>query len=419
MSQKQPTTASTSCADDYDPNSLNMDEAVTRIHSMLHPVNAYEQLDIRQALNRVLFENVSSTINVPSHTNSAMDGYAIKYADKDKTLSVIGNSFAGHPYDGVLESGQAIRIMTGAAIPDGADTVVMQEHVKTHETAIEITHSIKSGENIRQKGEDLKIGDTALSKGRKIIASDVGLLASMGISEVKVSRKLRVAFFSTGDELKNVGEPLEYGQIYDSNRYTLYCMLNQLGCDVIDMGIIPDNKEKIESAFKIAAHNADVLITSGGVSVGEADFVKLTLEKLGKINFWKIAMKPGRPLAVGTIDKSYFFGLPGNPVSAMVTFFQFVQPALRFLMGQSQYENSYQEVKCVSPLKKRPGRVEFQRGILFKDENGKTVVKTTGNQGSHVLSSMSKANCFIILEQDCGQVDVGTTVKVQAFETLM
>jgi len=419
MTNKQDTPAATSCADDFDPNSLNMEDAIKRIQSMLSPLNAYEQIDIRRALGKTLFENVKSTINVPAYTNSAMDGYAIKHAERENNLLLSGTAFAGKPFEGTLKDNETIRIMTGAAIPEGADTVVMQEHVETQESSIKLTRPISFGENIRKQGEDLKLGETALQKGRQLRASDIGLLASMGISEVKVTRNLRVAFFSTGDELKNVGEPLEHGQIYDSNRYTLHCMLEKLGCNVLDMGIIPDNIDEIESAFNTASKNSDVLITSGGVSVGEADFVKITLEKLGKVNFWKIAMKPGRPLAVGTIDNAYFFGLPGNPVSAMVTFYQFVQPALRFLMGQSQFENSVLHIKCISKLKKRPGRVEFQRGILFKDENGDFVVKTTGNQGSHVLSSMSKANCFIILEQDSGNIDEGTIVKVQTFESLM
>ena len=418
MQENSKNTAQTSCDDDYDPNSLNMDQAIEKIHAMLRPVESFEQLDIRQSLNRVLFEDIKSTINVPSHTNSAMDGYAIQFSEQEKPLEVVGSAFAGKPFEGELQSGQAIRIMTGASMPSGADSVVMQEHVEREDNIIRLTKTLKQGENVREKGEDLAIGESALTKGRLLQASDIGLLASMGISEVKVARKLRVAFFSTGDELKNVGETLEAGQIYDSNRYTIYAMLKNLGCEVVDMGIIPDNEEKIESAFKIASANADVLITSGGVSVGDADFVKLTLEKLGKVNFWKIAMKPGRPLAVGTLQNCYFFGLPGNPVSAMVTFYQFVRPALRFLMGQTQFENHFLQLKCISPLKKRPGRVEFQRGIYFQDENGQFVVKSTGNQGSHVLSSMSKANCFIILDQDQGKVEAGSLVKVQTFESL-
>lgn len=421
---KQKNTSQASCADDFDPNSLNMENARLQIQKMLKPITSFEQIDIRIALNRVLFEDINSRINVPSHTNSAMDGYAIRYEDIERApqtpLNVIGKAFAGNPYISTpLSAGTCVRIMTGASIPDGADTVVMQEHVEVEDQSIQIIGEHKKGQNIRLQGEDLKIGDVALEKGRKLNAADIGLLASMGISEVKVTRPLRVAFFSTGDELKNVGEILETGQIYDSNRYTLYSMLRQLNCDVIDMGIVKDKPELIENAFQTASQNADVLITTGGVSVGEADFVKVTLEKLGKVNFWKIAMKPGRPLAVGTLDSCYFFGLPGNPVSAMVTFYQFIQPALRFLMGQKEIENSFLRVKCISPLKKRPGRVEFQRGILFLNENDEFVVKSTGNQGSHVLSSMSQANCFIVLEQDCGNVSENSIVKVQAFENFM
>ncbi len=409
------------CQDDYDPNSLAFDEAAKRIFHMLTPLQAYEVVDIRTALNRTLFEAVASTIDVPAFTNSAMDGYAVRYSDvqAQTPLKIIGKSFAGKPFDGQVNAGEAVRIMTGASMPKGADTVIMQEHVATEGDKLRISGNHKVGQNIRKKGEDLQIGATALEKGRKLNAADIGLLASMGISQVKVTRRLRVAFFSTGDELKNLGESLQTGQIYDSNRYTSYCMLRQLSCETLDMGIVPDQPAAIEQAFKTAAQNADVLITSGGVSVGEADFVKTTLEKLGRVNFWKIAMKPGRPLAVGKLGQCYFFGLPGNPVSAMVTFYQLVQPALRYLMGQSITENAYLTVKCITPLKKRPGRIEFQRGILFRDENGELVVKTTGNQGSHVLSSMSQANCFIVLAPDCDGVAANSYVKVQTLGNLM
>ncbi len=411
-----------SCTDDHDPNLLSIEQARQRIKEMLTPINAYEQIHIRQALSRILYQTVNSTIDVPSYTNSAMDGYAIRFEDIDANptiaLKVIGKSFAGNNFSGTVNANQAVRIMTGASIPHGADTVIMQEHVELENDCIRVQQQYSKGQNIRQRGEDLTVGESALSEGRLLMSPDIGLLASMGIAEVKVTRKLRVAFFSTGDELQNVGEVLEDGQIYDSNRYTLYSMLTQLGCEIIDMGIIKDQPDLIENAFKSAAQHADVLITSGGVSVGEADYVKVTLEKLGKVNFWKLAMKPGRPLAVGKLDSCYFFGLPGNPVSAIVTFYQLVQPALRFLTGQAEAKNTILRVRSVSSLKKRRGRVEFQRGTLFHTENGELVVKTTGNQGSHVLSSLSKANCFIVLEEDCGNVEENTMVNVQTFENL-
>lgn len=412
-----------SCADEFDPNSLNMDLAKLRIQEMIHPLRAYESLHIRDALNRCLSSDVLSTVNVPAYTNSAMDGYAIRYndikPDAKSILKVIGTAYAGKPFKGEISSGQCIRIMTGAMLPEGVDTVIMQEHVTRLDQHIEIDPGHSHGQNVRMTGEDLKIGEPALFKGTLIKPADVGLLASLGIAEVQVTRKARVAFFSTGDELCSIGQVLQEGQIYDSNRYTLYCMLKNLGVEVIDMGIIKDDPDSIQAAFLAAADCSDLMITSGGVSVGDADYVKQTLESLGHVNFWKIAMKPGKPLAVGKVKNAYFFGLPGNPVSAMVTFYQFVQPAIRQLMGQKQTEATTIRVKTVSILKKRPGRIDFQRGILFRDENGEYVVRTTGNQGSHVLSSMSEANCFIVLPLDSGRVEAGSLVDVQPFHGML
>jgi len=413
-----------SCDDDYDPHSLDVIEAQERIQQMLVSVSESETVAIRDALGRTLSEDVLSTINVPAYTNSAMDGYAIVGSDlgKVKSFLPVGIAYAGKPYNGSVKSGECIRIMTGAPICDGVDTVIMQEQVNITEgndNKIILSGSHKPGQNVRKKGEDLKQGSAAILTGRHLTPSDIGLLASLGIAEVSVCRKVRVALLSTGDELKNVGETLGEGQIYDSNRYTIYCMLQRLGVEIIDLGIIKDKREDIRAAFEEASKNTDAVITSGGVSVGDADFVKEILAEMGNVNFWKIAMKPGRPLAVGQIGKSFFFGLPGNPVSAMVTFYQYIQPAIRQIMGQSQAENPSIQMKCVSKLKKRPGRVEFQRGIIFTDDNGEHVVKSTGNQGSHVLSSMSEANCFIVLPLESGNVEVNSLVEVQPFDGLI
>jgi len=412
-----------SCMDEYDPNSLSVQQALERIKQQTSPLNGNIKVAIRDALDGVLAEDVLSTINVPAFTNSAMDGYAVRYADIENDpsvkLHIVGTAFAGKPFTGDISSKQCIRIMTGAPVPNKMDTVVMQEHTSSDGDTLSINSECKKGQNIRLYGEDLKIGEIAIATGQKLRAADIGLIASLGIPEVAIKRKIRVAFFSTGDELRSIGENLEEGQIYDSNRYTIFCMLKTFGVEIIDMGIIPDDPKSIRSAFETAASNADMLITTGGVSVGDADFVKQTLEELGEVNFWKIAMKPGKPLAFGQLESTTFFGLPGNPVSAMVTFYQFVQPALRQLLGQTEVNNTTIQLKCTSTLKKRPGRVDFQRGIIFTDENGESYVKSTGNQGSHVLSSMCQANCFIILPQNSGNIEAGNFVEVQPFTGIM
>ena len=409
---------------DYDPNSMSVEKAREHIRAFLSPVSAIERLNIRAALGRVLAEDVISPVNVPQHDNSAMDGYAVRFedlkADTEATLKVIGTAFAGKPYDGMLGSGQAVRIMTGAVIPSGADSVVQQERAKVSGDRVSVMPLPKKGTNTRNAGEDLRAGAPALRRGQPIRPAEIGMMASLGIGEVAVYRKLRVAFFSTGDELVAIGNPLGPGQIYDSNRYTIYGLLVRLGCEVLDMGVIRDTPEDVEQAFMQAAQAADVVITSGGVSVGEADYVKQILDRLGEVLFWKIAMKPGRPLAYGKIGSAHFFGLPGNPVAVMVTFYQFVRDALLHLQGQTTATPlPTQKIVCTSPIKKAPGRTEFQRGILSRDSNGEWTVRTTGDQGSGILSSMSQANCFIILPTDQGNVPAGTAVDVQLLEGLV
>lgn len=407
------------CMDDFDPNSLTVEQARGKIHESITAVDGFESIAIRSALGRTLATAILSPINVPSHTNSAMDGYAVNSADLpasgQKQLTVCGTAMAGHPLNVEISAGQCARIMTGAMVPMGTDTVIMQEHVQRDGDVITIDESHKAGQNVRQAGEDLSTGQTVLEAGRFITPADLGLLASLGIAEVQVRRKLRVAFFSTGDELRSIGQQLETGQIYDSNRYTLYGALTALGVDILDMGVIADDRELIEQAFLQAAENADAMITTGGVSVGEADFVKETLDKLGQVGFWKISMKPGRPLSFGKVGKANFFGLPGNPVSAMVTFYQIVLPALNSMMGKSDVEPVSIQARCVSGLKKSAGRVEYQRGIMATDEEGQMVVSSTGHQGSHILRSMSQANCFIILPLESTGAETGEMVTVQPF----
>jgi molybdopterin molybdotransferase len=409
----------TSSCDDYDPNSLTVESALQRIDRDLQPIAGEEQVAIRSALGRILAENILSAMNIPPHNKSAMDGYAVLGTDLSTAdqvqLAVVGTSWAGKPYPNTITTGQCVRILTGAVMPTGTDTVIMQEHVEKQENMITVSAGHRVGQHVCMTGEDLQIGQPVLTPGKKLLPADIGLLATLGIPEVKVKRRLRVAFFSTGDELCSLGEVLQPGQIYDSNRYTLYSMLNQLGVEIMDMGIIRDNPSAIESALLSAALNSDAIITSGGVSVGDADYVTEILRRLGEVNFWKIAMKPGKPLAFGKIQSAILFGLPGNPVSAMVTFYQFVQPALQRMMGQNKTMPVRIKVPCISPLKKRPGRLEFQRGILESNEQGHLVVRSTGNQGSALLSSMSQANCFIILPLDGGEVTVGTEVLVEPF----
>jgi len=418
------TISQASCADDYDPNSMPVDKARAFIHQFLDPVTASVRVPVRDALGRVLAEDIASPVDVPSHRNSAMDGWAMRFADLkaegESTLEEAGTSFAGKPYAGAMKPGQCVRIMTGGVVPEGADTVIMQERAKANGKSITFSGGNKAGQNVREAGEDLKRGSVALKRGRIVRPAELGLVASLGIGEIAVYRKLRVAFFSTGDELKSIGTALGEGEIYDSNRYTIHGMLTRLGCEVLDMGVVRDDPRALEQAFQEAAASADVVITSGGVSVGEADFVKDMMTKLGEVVFWKIAMKPGRPLAYGKIGSAHFFGLPGNPVSVMVTFYQFVRDAMLRLMGAEPVEPipTFQAT-CTAKLKKMPGRTEFQRGVLTRGADGALTVKPTGEQGSGILKSMSDANCFIILGDRTGNVEPGTAVEVQLLEGMV
>ncbi len=412
-----------SCADDYDPDSMPVAKARAFIHTFLSPVTGIARVPLRSTLGRVLAEDIISPVNVPAHVNSAMDGWALRFEDLAENPSAvfteIGASFAGQPFAGTVGKTQCVRIFTGGVVPAGCNAVVMQEKAQADAKSITFSAGVKLGQNVRDAGEDLKAGAVALAKGRIVRPAELGLLASLGIGEVSVYRSLRVVFFSTGDELVSIGLPLGEGQIYDSNRYTLHGMLTRLGCEVIDMGVVRDDPALLERAFVDASEIGDVVITSGGVSVGEADYVKQLLSKLGEVVFWKIAMKPGRPLAYGKIGKAHFFGLPGNPVSVMVTFYQFVRDALLILQGVNPLPaQPLLNAICTSAIKKAPGRTEFQRGVLYL-EDGVYKVRTTGEQGSGILKSMSDANCFIMLHDHVGNVDAGATVEVQVLEGVM
>ena len=377
---------------------LTLDQARNNMLEQLSFPTQIETLNLQQAANRICAEDVISPINVPSFDNSAMDGYAVRLADLEKsmTLSVAGKSFAGIPFQGSWPAQSAIRIMTGAMIPEGADAVVMQEQVNINEDGtITFSELPKINQNIRRIGEDVKKGDIVLTQGDELNAVSLPLLASLGISEVKCYHRLKVAILSTGDELVEVGKSLQIGQIYDTNRFTV-------------------------KAFISAQKQADLVITSGGVSVGEADFTKTVLEKVGEINFWKLAIKPGKPFAFGKLENAWFCGLPGNPVSALVTFYQLVQPLIAKLQGQKQWKNPARFSAIASTnLKKSPGRLDFQRGFYHINSQGQIEVKSVGFQGSHLFSAFIKSNCFIVLEQERGNVSAGERVTIELFNHLL
>ena len=402
---------------------LTLDQARNNMLEQLSFPTQIETLNLQQAANRICAEDVISPINIPSFDNSAMDGYAIRLADLEKslTLSVAGKSFAGIPFQGSWTALSAIRIMTGAMIPEGADAVVMQEQVNINEDGtITFSELPKINQNIRRIGEDVKKGDIVLTQGDELNAVSLPLLASLGISEVKCYHRLKVAILSTGDELVEVGKPLEIGQIYDTNRFTVKLLLEKLHCEVIDLGLLPDNEAEFEKAFISAQKQADLVITSGGVSVGEADFTKTVLEKVGEINFWKLAIKPGKPFAFGKLENAWFCGLPGNPVSALVTFYQLVQPLIAKLQGQKRWKNPARFSAIASTnLKKAPGRLDFQRGFYHINSQGQIEVKPVGFQGSHLFSAFIKSNCFIVLEQERGNVSAGEHVTIELFNHLL
>ncbi len=424
-------------------SSLHVDEARKAISDLVNGLihesasngNAtdIETVPLDQAINRILARDLLSPINVPAADNSAMDGFAfdgkcLDTTDTEISLRVIGTAFAGKPYDGQIGSGQCLKIMTGALMPSGCDTVIPQEFTtaKDEHFIIFDQSQLKRGDNRRLCGEDLQEGKPAIAAGRLLRPSDLGLAASLGVAKLEVKRKLRVAILSSGDELSTLGQPLDAGKIYDSNRYSLTGLLNRLDLEIIDCGIVRDDPASLKAAFIEAATKADVLISSGGVSVGEADFTKQIMQELGDVGFWKIAMRPGRPMAFGTLkaipgksSATLFFGLPGNPVAVMVTFYQFVRAALLQLNGASQTEPPLTQAISAEPIRKKAGRTEFQRAILGRNADGKPTVKITGSQGAGILRSMSEANCFVILGHDQGNVAAGDWVDIALFDGLL
>ncbi|PQV51998.1 gephyrin-like molybdotransferase Glp [Paraburkholderia sp. BL21I4N1] len=424
------------CVAQYDPHALPVKAAQAIVRQWAAPVAAVERVALRDALDRVLAVDIVSPINVPSHDNSAMDGYAFRRAAlADSTasveLTIVGKALAGHPYEGGVETTQCVRVMTGACMPADCDTVVPQELVERNAECTSIrfaTREVAPGANRRLAGEDLARGHVALRAGRVMRASDLGLLASLGIGEVNVRRRLRVAFFSTGDELRSLGEPLDPGSVYDSNRYTLFAMLRRLNVDTLDLGVVRDEPAALEAALRSAAASADVVLTSGGVSVGEADFTKQLLQTFGDVAFWSLAMRPGRPLAFGRVWSgerpglglpALFFGLPGNPVAVMVTFYQIVREALLLMSGATPQPLAVIRATSRQAIRKRAGRTEFQRGVAVQGEQGEWHVTPTGSQSSGVLSSMSEANCFIVLDHDEGEIAEGQQVAIMPFDGLI
>jgi len=411
------------CVSDYDPRALAVHDAQRIIERFVTPVEAIERVAIRESLDRVLASDLISTIDVPAHDNSAMDGYAVRSADLaghgETALTIVGTATAGRPLDASIGPGQAARIMTGAVMPTGTDTVVVQELVRTEGQIVHIPAGQVLGQNRRLRGEDLSRGKPAIPAGKQLTPADLGLIASLGVAEVPVRRRLRVAFFSTGDELRSIGESLGPGQVYDSNRYTLHGMLSRLGVDILDMGVVADDPQSLEIAMRIAGENADAVISSGGVSVGEADFTREVMAKLGDVAFWTIGMRPGRPMAFGRVGKACYFGLPGNPVAVMVTFYFFAREALMRMMGATPIRLPYVRARSTSGIRKKPGRTEYQRGILDASADGSMQVRLTGGQGSGVLRSMSEANCIVVLHHQQGSVEPGDFVDCVAFSGLI
>ncbi len=417
-----------SCVSGYDPDAMTVPQAQKIIHDFVQPISSIERVAIRSALDRTLAADITSTIDVPANDNSAMDGYALRgddlAADKALTLRIVGSVHAGQQFDGAVAAGECVRIMTGAAMPADCDTVIPQEFTENQsDAAVTIPAGrVRRGDNRRLRGEDLRNGQIALRAGKILRPADIGMLASLGVAEIPVQRRLRVAFFSTGDELRSVGEQLDPGCVYDSNRYTLYGMLTRLGCDIIDMGVVRDDPVAMEAAFRSACEHADAVITSGGVSVGAADYTKQTMTKLGDMLFWKIGMRPGRPMAFGRIAShdrgAYLFGLPGNPVAVMVSFYFFVRDALLRMSGADASPLPRLQATSLSAIRKKPGRTEYQRGILAPDSDGVWKVKLTGAQGSGILRSMSDANCIIVLDDAQGDVAAGDLVQVVLFDGL-
>ncbi len=409
----------------YDPDAMSVAQAQEFIARLVPVVQAVEQRPLRDALGRVLAHDIIAAFDVPSHDNSAMDGFALRgselQADATTRLRVVGSGLAGRRFEGEVPARSCVRVTTGAVMPAGLDTVVPQESARLEGDQLLVPPGLlRPGDNRRLAGEDLARGEAALAAGRVLRPADLGLLASLGQAEVPVRRRLRVAFFSTGDELRSIGEPLDAGCVYDSNRYTLWGMLQRLGVDLLDLGVVRDDPAALREAFSQAAASADAVITSGGVSVGEADHTKRVMTELGEVLFWKIAMRPGRPLSIGRLrgagQPAILFGLPGNPVAVMVSFYAFVRDALLRMAGATPHPPVLLRAASAGPIRKKPGRTEYQRGIVSRAADGTWQVAVTGAQGSGILRSMSQANGMVLLHHEQGNVAAGEMVDVLPFD---
>ncbi|MCG0007129.1 bifunctional molybdopterin-guanine dinucleotide biosynthesis adaptor protein MobB/molybdopterin molybdotransferase MoeA [Vibrio parahaemolyticus] len=402
------------CCDTLSPAFLSVVQGQEKILSLVNTVSEIEACKIENAYGRVLAEDIISPVNVPQYTNSAMDGYAIRSDDVDRdSYQIVAEVMAGHAYDQPLEVGQAVKIMTGAPTPRNGDTVVMREQAFQEGDKVTFNDAnIKAGQNVRQAGEDLAIGSDVFTAGTRLASPEMGMIASLGFGEANVFRKLKVAVFSTGDEVQAPGTEQKANSIYDSNRFTIMGMLEKLGCEILDFGILEDNEQLMIEALENASAQADVVMTSGGVSVGDADYIKLALDKLGQIDFWRINMRPGRPLAFGQINNKPFFGLPGNPVAVMVSFINFVEPALRKMQGEQGWKPLKVNAIATENLRSHQGRTEFSRGIYELDDTGRLTVRTTGKQGSGILRSMSEANCLIEISPAIDTVKAGESVTI-------
>ncbi len=397
---------------------MPFDQALGRLLASVEASKQTQQVALEDCLDRILCQDLQAPINVPGYDNSAMDGYALRAQDltSPKALQLVGKSFAGQPFEGELQAGQCVRIMTGAQIPSGADCVIMQEDTRTEGEQVHFSRAATPGSHIRRAGEDIQQSSCVLNAGRRLGPADIGLLASLGLTQVEVMQPLRVALLSTGDELRLPGATLDSGCIYDSNRFVVAAMLKRLGVELLDLGIVADNKNSLRQALQQAADSCDVVISSGGVSVGDADYIKEILLELGQVDFWKVAIKPGKPFAFGQLGKAIFFGLPGNPVSAAVTFHQLALPTLRKMAGECVTPELILNAKTHHNLNKRPGRTDFQRGLLTQGAQGEQLVCDTGSQGSGMLSSMSHSNCYIKLAANCDGVSAGESVSVIPYD---
>ncbi len=402
---------------DCTPARLGFEAALAQVLGTLAPLTGSEEIPLDQALGRVLAEALVAGMDLQPWPNSAMDGYAFALADLDlalgEGLTLVGTALAGHPFTGTLAAGQCVRILTGAILPAGADTIVMQEQAIVEGPRVRLTSAVRAGANVRAPGEDVRAGQIVLPAGTRLGPPQIALAAALGHAQLAVTRRPRVALFTSGDELTPLGQPLAVGGIYDSNRYLLRAMLHELGMPVIDLGIVADDPDAVRAAFAAARAQTDVVISSGGVSVGDADYVRDVFREFGDIHFWRIDMKPGRPLAFGRLGETWFFGLPGNPVSTAVTFMEFVRPALRLLEGEPAIPPLRLELPLLEPVHKAPGRLDFQRGVLVQDAAGRLGVRSAGHQGSHVMSSLARADCLMVLPAEAGDLPAGDLVQVQ------